>query len=231
MLPRSYAGEEESSCPKWLLFAREERDDTLVFTVVVTLQSRHAVAELRVDAAALTRHSEELGLEMQADAFKTLLYKALEQRECVDVELEAEDDAVTQVFLSLTYKFSPTISRRGIFQLPIMATDAPQSLVTLLASVHASPPLSMLSEQQRRKKEQLEHKQKTMAAAAKLSADQNSSSSIATQEVKGVTAAASQSSDNATATPAVNPMVLKRRHVPTGTMRRKGPRGAKLAKK
>lgn len=68
-----------------------------------------------------------------------LLQKALGQRECVDVELEAEGDAVTEVFLSLTYKFSPTISRRGLFQLPIVASDAPQSLVTLLTSVHAAP--------------------------------------------------------------------------------------------
>ncbi|KAE8892921.1 hypothetical protein PF005_g19255 [Phytophthora fragariae] len=231
MIPRSYAAkEEESGRPKWLLFVREQDSNTSVFTAVVTLHTRNVVAELCVDDDALKQHSEELGLEMDADAFKKLLLKALEQRDCVDIELETEDETVKEIFLSLTYKFSPTISRRGLFQLPIVAADAPPSLVTLLASVHAAPPQSLLSEQQRRKKKEQEEQQ-AVAAAAKIregSGDQNSSSG--SQEDRRA-APASQSSDNGTTTPAVNPMVLKRRRVPTGTMRRKGPRGAKLAKK
>lgn len=57
-----------------------------------------------------------------------------------------------------------------------------------------------------------------MVAAKVRSAtgDQKTSSAIATQETKEV-ATTSQSSDSGAATPAVNPMVLKRRHVPTGT--------------
>ncbi|EEY55188.1 uncharacterized protein PITG_09082 [Phytophthora infestans T30-4] len=131
---------------------------------------------------------------MDVHAFKTLLQKALEQRPCVDVEVETENDTVKEVFLSLTYKFSSSISRKGVFQLPIVANDAPQSLVELLCSIHAKPPQSMLSEQQKADK-------------------------------------ANRNTSNIRTTAAVNPMQLKRRHMPTGTMRRRGPKGAKLAKK
>jgi hypothetical protein len=68
MPSRSYAGE------SWLLFAREEEGDVLVFTAVVTKEKQEdMVAELKVDADVLKEHSEELGLEMEAAQFKTLL--------------------------------------------------------------------------------------------------------------------------------------------------------------
>ncbi|KAG3175539.1 hypothetical protein PC128_g17667 [Phytophthora cactorum] len=203
MIPRSYAGDGDG---KWLLF------------------ETNVVVQLQVDADALKDHSEELGLEMESHAFKTLLLKALEQRSCVDVEIETENDTVKEVFLSLTYKFSPSISRKGVFQLPIVAKDAPQSLVELLDNIHAKPPQPMLSEQQKSKKQK-----KNIVPAASAGVMDQDTSTINSQENKNITTA-SQSSDNGT-TAAVNPMLLKRRHMPTGTMRRRGPKGAKLAKK
>ncbi|KAF1779823.1 hypothetical protein GQ600_23864 [Phytophthora cactorum] len=217
MIPRSYAGDGDG---KWLLFAREEDTDALVFTAVVT-QETNVVAQLQVDADALKDHSEELGLEMESHAFKTLLLKALEQRSCVNVEIETENDTVKEVFLSLTYKFSPSISRKGVFQLPIVAKDAPQSLVELLDSIHAKPPQPMLSEQQKSEKQK-----KNIVPAASAGVMDQDTSTINSQETKNIDTA-SQSSDNGT-TAAVNPMLLKRRHMPTGTI---GPKGAKLAKK
>ncbi|KAG2809735.1 hypothetical protein PC129_g14747 [Phytophthora cactorum] len=190
----------------------------------VVTQETNVVVQLQVDADALKDHSEELGLEMESHAFKTLLLKALEQRSCVDVEIETENDTVKEVFLSLTYKFSPSISRKGVFQLPIVAKDAPQSLVELLDNIHAKPPQPMLSEQQKSKKQK-----KNIVPAASAGVMDQDTSTINSQENKNITTA-SQSSDNGT-TAAVNPMLLKRRHMPTGTMRRRGPKGAKLAKK
>ncbi|KAG3091874.1 hypothetical protein PI124_g11227 [Phytophthora idaei] len=190
----------------------------------VVTQETNVVAQLQVDADALKDHSEELGLEMESHAFKTLLLKALEQRSCVDVEIETENDTVKEVFLSLTYKFSPSISQKGVFQLPIVAKDAPQSLVELLDSIHAKPPQPMLSEQQKSEKQK-----KNIVPAASAGVMDQDTSTINSQETKNITTA-SQSSDNGT-TAAVNPMLLKRRHMPTGTMRRRGPKGAKLAKK
>ncbi|ETL88139.1 hypothetical protein L917_12762 [Phytophthora nicotianae] len=220
MIPRSYAGDGDG---KWLLFAREEAVDTLVFTAVVT-HTTNVVAQLEVDADALKQHSEELGLEMDVHAFKTLLVKALEQCACVDVEIETESDTVKEVFLSLTYKFSPTISRKGVFQLSIVAQNAPQSLVDLLSSIHAKPPQPMLSEQQKADKGK-----KNIAATATVEVGDHNTSLLGGQETKNVSMG-SQNSDNGTIA-AVNPMLLKRRHMPTGTTRRRGPKGAKIAKK
>ncbi|POM73038.1 Hypothetical protein PHPALM_10155, partial [Phytophthora palmivora] len=146
--------------------------------------------------------------------------KALEQRSCVNVEMEMEEEVLKEVYLALTYKFSPTISRKGVFQLPIVAMDAPQSLVTLLSSIHATPPKSMLSE--------LQHKQKLSPIVKSCAADLRSSTITSSQESKPITTA-SQNTENGATTG--NPVLLKRRHVPTGTTRRRGSRGAKLAKK
>ncbi|KUF92653.1 Tail-anchored protein insertion receptor WRB [Phytophthora nicotianae] len=188
MIPRSYAGDGDG---KWLLFAREEAVDTLVFTAVVT-HTTNVVAQLEVDADALKQHSEELGLEMDVHAFKALLV--------------------------------PTISRKGVFQLSIVAQNAPQSLVDLLSSIHAKPPQPMLSEQQKADKGK-----KNIAATATVEVGDHNTSALGSQETKNVYMG-SQNSDNGTIA-AVNPMLLKRRHMPTGTTRRRGPKGAKIAKK
>ncbi|KAL4088043.1 hypothetical protein PRIC1_012473 [Phytophthora ramorum] len=232
MIPCSYAGEVDAEKRRWLLFVRQEDTEEqqgIILTAVVQEGEKNVVAERRVDQEALNEHSEELGLEMEMAEFKTLLVKALEQRSCVDLEVEvAEDETVAEVFLSLTYKFSPTISRKGIFQLPVVAADAPQSLVTLLTSIHAAPPQPILSEQQQ--KRNLKKKSRDAAAESGAGGLDKQANVTGRQEERGV-ASALQSLDNGSTTTAVNPMLLKRRHVPTGTMRRKGPRGAKLAKK
>ncbi|KAL3670900.1 hypothetical protein V7S43_004085 [Phytophthora oleae] len=224
MIPRLYAGDGDKN---WLLFAREEEPGVLVFTAVVTLKDKSIVAEITVNHDALTEHSEELGLEMEADEFRTLLLKALEQRECVDLEVETEDGSVKEVSLTLTYKFSPTISRKGVFQLPIVATDVLQSLVKVLECSHVTPPLSMRSQQQKAK----EAEKKSVSTTTRISkAAGNLKMGIINSQESKTIATASQSSDTGTTNAAVNPMRLKRRHVPTGSMRRKGPKGAKLKK-
>ncbi|KAG7376640.1 hypothetical protein PHYPSEUDO_013014 [Phytophthora pseudosyringae] len=222
MIPRSYASDGDDR--QWQLFAREE-EGALVFTAVVTEKDENVVAELLVDDDALKDHSEELGLEMETHEFKMLLLKALEQRVCVDVEVETEEesDAVQEVSLALTYTFSPTISRKGVFQLPIVAIDAPQSLVKLLASIHAAPPQSTLSERQK--------KEKRSQTTSSEDARDKKKSTGSSQGSNGIATSSQNSDSTATTAITVNPMLRKRRQVPTGTMRRKGPKGAKLAKK
>jgi len=126
----------------------------------------------------------------------------------VDLTVETEDQD-EEVLLSLTYKFSPTISRKGIFQLPIVATNVPQSIVQLLKSVHETPPQSMRTQQQREKVAK-------RTISAKSSGDASDKPSTSTQERSAV-ATTSQASTGSAA-PATNPMLLKRRHVPTGAM-------------
>ncbi|KAG1712596.1 hypothetical protein DVH05_000338 [Phytophthora capsici] len=225
MIPRSYAGDGDN---KWLLFAREEELGALVFTAVVTLKDASVVAEYVVNNDALTEHSEELGLEMEVNDFRLLLLKTLEQREFVDLEVETEDDSVQEVFLTLTYKFSPTISRKGVFQLPIVATDVPPSLVKVLECSHVTPSQPMRSERQ--KTQEAEKKLISIATRVNAATENLKVGVTNSQESKNI-ATGSQNADTGTSNAAVNPMRLKRRHVPTGTMRRKGPKGAKLAKK
>ncbi|KAI9909439.1 hypothetical protein PsorP6_015046 [Peronosclerospora sorghi] len=217
----SYSGD------KWLLFAREDREK-IIFTAIVTLEN-NVLAELKVDEAALKRHvnsptirftlllsccnSEDLGLEMDEKQFRTLLLarkkKALEQRQCVNVEVDNEDEVNEVIFLSLTYKFSPTISRKGIFHLPIVANDVSLTIVNLLSSIHATPPCPMLSEQEQREKRE---KQVVSIASKADSGDKSAENSKKRAEN------ATNALDGSTSTVLVNPMLLKRRHVPSGTM-------------
>ncbi|CEG49105.1 uncharacterized protein PHALS_06889 [Plasmopara halstedii] len=219
MIPRSYSSD---GARKWLFFAREETD-LLVFTAVVSLEI-NVIAQLRVDKDALKEHSDELGLEMEPEAFKKLLLKALEQRSCVSVETELDNGILKEVFLSLTYKFSSSISRKGLFRLQIVAKEIPQSLLELLTSIHVNPPQPMLSEQQK-----IEHERVKALDISKKEEIDPASVTRNSQDTKDISIA-SQSSRNESTTK-VNPMVLKRRHIPTGTMRRRGSKGAKLAKK
>ncbi|KAK1929568.1 hypothetical protein P3T76_014966 [Phytophthora citrophthora] len=213
---------------KWLLFAREEDPGVLVFTALVTMRDTSVMAEIAVNEDTLTEHSEELGLEMEACEFRALLLKTLEQREFVDLEVETEDGSVKEVFLTLTYKFSPTISRKGVFQLPIVATDVPPSVVRMLECSHVTPSQPMWSEQQKAK--EAEKKLISTTTRSNKSTGNLKTGVINSQDSKN-TAIASQNSDTDTTNAPINPMRLKRRHVPTGTMRRKGPKGAKLVKK
>ncbi|KAG6955970.1 hypothetical protein JG688_00011649 [Phytophthora aleatoria] len=241
MIPRSYEGDGDG---KWLLFAREEDTDALVFTAVVT-QETNVVAQLQVDADALKDHSEELGLEMESHAFKTLLlvrcFLAVSEDKCIQMTVSLITESTGAAFVCgrgdrdgerhgegdfpLAYvQIQPLDLSKGSFQLPIVAKDAPQSLVELLDSIHAKPPQPMLSEQQKSEKQK-----KNIVPAASAGVMDQDTSTINSQETKNIDTA-SQSSDNGT-TAAVNPMLLKRRHMPTGTMRRRGPKGAKLVKK
>ncbi|CAH0477708.1 unnamed protein product [Peronospora belbahrii] len=213
----SYAG------TKWLLFAREE-DDEFVFTAVI-IDDNNSIAEYKVDTNTLKEHSEELGLEIKVGALKSMVLKALDERQCVDldIEMEGENKVVKNVFLSLTYKFSPTISRKGMFHLPIVATKAPESIVTLLASIHAIPPHPKLSKQQQREK-----KAQESSLVARRSSTDSSAEIVANIHANDKATTGSQ---NFLTTAGMNPKLLKKRHVPAGTLRRKGPRGAKLVKK
>lgn len=203
---RSYADAE------WLLFVRG--DEELLLTAV----AKQKLAEKKVDEIALKQHVDELGVEVAVEDFRALLLKTLEDRESVAVETE-EQDGELRVVLELTYKFSAKISRKGVFQLPIVADVAP-SVVELLKSVHEKPPLPVLSAEERLRKEKKPLPAKEGNGAAKLA--------VAKRTQDGSTASSSQSAE--TATPTVNPAVLKRRRVPTGTARRRGPKGARLAK-
>lgn len=222
MIPRSYASDGNR---KWLLFAREAANE-LIFTVILQ-QDSAVMGQTHVDADGLEKHSEELGLEIDAHAFRKLLLRALEQRSCVDVEIETENGVVKEFFLALTYEFGPSISRKGYFQLPIVAHDVPQCLVDLLSSIHAEAPQPILSEQQ---KAHVEATRKVAAAAESKASGKNLSANFKSTQETNDHAAELQSSRNE-ATLTMNPMILKRRHMPAGTMRRRGSKGAKLVKK
>ena len=144
----------------------------------------------------------------------------LTQRQYVDlqVEREASNQSVKDVYLSLTYKFSPTISRKGVFHLPIVALDAPQSLVALLASIHAMPPRPTLTE------EQQQQQRDKMANASRSGAIKSSTDSTAVNkevnihEINGAVAASKSSLDAAATTAEMNLKLLRRRHVVSGSM-------------
>uniref|UniRef100_M4BU10 Uncharacterized protein n=1 Tax=Hyaloperonospora arabidopsidis (strain Emoy2) TaxID=559515 RepID=M4BU10_HYAAE len=157
----------------WLLFVRTDIDNDDVIFTALVSRGKNIVAERTVDTTALIEHGEEIGLEMDTCEFKALLL------------------------------FSPTISRKGVFRLPIVAADAPVSLVTLLTSIHAKPPYPKHFEDKQT------HNRKSDGTTTAL---QNTSSTDAEPAL-------------------IKPGLLKKRLVPAGTTRRKGPRGAKLAKK
>ncbi|RLN80912.1 hypothetical protein BBJ28_00003409 [Nothophytophthora sp. Chile5] len=194
--------------------------------------------------------------------------KTLGDRQAVNLLIEDEANVATigdsttkpEVTLALTYKFSATIARKGIFQLPLVATDVSQSVVTLLTSIHASPTQPVLSERQKLQRAE----KRSLPAVSKdgsVTFADKKQKTTSSQEENGTTNA-SQGEGSGASVPPANPQVLKRRHVPTGTMyvspsclrspflriilvndvfvcivvadvyrRRKGPRGAKLAKK
>lgn len=58
---------------------------------------------------------DDLGLEMELNAFAELVAKALDARQCVNltVEEQEEENKAPKVGVVVTYKFSETISRKG----------------------------------------------------------------------------------------------------------------------
>ncbi|KAG7393819.1 hypothetical protein PHYBOEH_006002 [Phytophthora boehmeriae] len=234
MLSRSF--EEEAEAPRWLLFVRQEEqedaDTCIVCTAVVTTsvhengddaRPRNVVAELRVDDTTLEKHIDEMGIEEEVSTFWELVVETLEERRNVKLVVEKQSDEAIKVLLELHYTLGET-SRKGVFELPLVATNVAQSVVNLLKSVHDAPPQPVISKEQRMKRAV---KKRTLSGAVK---DGGANAARTTASQESGTGSTSQSSDNGPAPPAINPSVFKRRHMPTGTTRRKGPRGAKLAK-
>uniref|UniRef100_K3W9J5 Uncharacterized protein n=1 Tax=Globisporangium ultimum (strain ATCC 200006 / CBS 805.95 / DAOM BR144) TaxID=431595 RepID=K3W9J5_GLOUD len=112
--PRSYASDADAArrCT-WLLLVRQTSSDAFALTVA-TQRSRgghnegysdvaattgegktdthSALYELLLDADALRSHIEELGIEVDVNAFVELLWKTLENRKHVDVIITEYDD-------------------------------------------------------------------------------------------------------------------------------------------
>ncbi|RLN06470.1 hypothetical protein BBO99_00003572 [Phytophthora kernoviae] len=121
MLLRSYTSDVDGNVDalRWVLFVRQEEQDSkdtfLVFTAAI----------------------EELGVEENVTTFQNLMLKTLEERKSVNVVVENEQETSgkpLEVLLELMYKFNASILRKGVFQLSVVATDAPQSVVDLLES-------------------------------------------------------------------------------------------------
>ena len=135
----------------------------------------------------------------------------------LQVEREASNQSVKDVYLSLTYKFSPTISRKGVFHLPIVALDAPQSLVALLASIHAMPPRPTLTEEQQQQRDKTANASRS--GAIKSSTDSTAvNKEVNIHEINGAVAASKSSLDAAATTAEMNLKLLRRRHVVSGSM-------------
>lgn len=130
------------------------------------------------------------------------------------IEMEANRGTVKAMYLLMTYQFSPTICRKGVFRLPIVAADAPPSIVTLLLSFHAVPPHPILSEQQK----QEAVKQKVLPAAIMSSARVNDMDTVGVRASNGANAALQQPLATNAITGAVNPVLLKKRRALAGTM-------------
>ena len=129
------------------------------------------------------------------------------------MEIETESETVKDVHLVLTYKFSPTISRKGVFRLPIVAADAPVSLVTLLTSIHAKPPYPKHFEDKQSEKVEKE----CLLSASKhrgLSAGNNAAHN---RKSDGTTTALQNTSSTDAEPALIKPGLLKKRLVPAGT--------------
>ncbi|KAF1321425.1 hypothetical protein FI667_g11910, partial [Globisporangium splendens] len=266
--PRSYASDADANANAnaarqctWLLFVRQTSSDAFALTIVTQHSSgdrsdgncdataatsegkthmRNALYELLLDADALRSHTEELGIEVDVDAFVELLWKTLETRRHVDViitenadsdEEDEEQRKPGKVSLLLTYKFSETISRKGCFAIPLAGANVPMPVVELLKALHSVPHLPVLMESQKQQRDAaavlMTNSMSTSAKSTTASYSFSPSMSSQGQE------ASSQNSNDAASVPTgvkANPQVLKRHHVPTGATRRKGPKGAKLAK-
>ncbi|CAI5739103.1 unnamed protein product [Hyaloperonospora brassicae] len=224
MATRSYAG------PEWLLFIRTDSDRDGIVVTAVSTRGKNVVAERMVDETALMEHSEEIGVEMEPIEFRPLLLKTLETRRNVDlsVRMRAESETVEEVHLLLTYAFSSDIRRKGAFRLSIVAADAPVSLVALLTSIHATPPRPILSEDEQREKVATELPSSASKSSDAVGPEKAEDGNM--RDSGEATAFHRASSSTATAA-SIRPVRLQKRLHPAGTMRRKGPRGAKLAKK
>ncbi|RLN54239.1 hypothetical protein BBJ28_00005629 [Nothophytophthora sp. Chile5] len=230
------SGGQDASFVFTAVVAMQEKTKDGASTIMEPHCKRHFIAELLVDATAMEEHVRcglwFLGIEVDTPAFEALLVvrfnlghqKTLGDRQAVNLLIEDEANAAPvgdsatkpEVTLALTYKFSATISRKGIFQLPLVATDVPQSVVTLLTSIHASPTQPVLSARQKRQRAEKRSLTAVPTDGSVIFADKKQKTT-SSQEENGATNA-SQGEGSGASVPPVNSQVLKRRHVPTGTM-------------
>ncbi|TMW59929.1 hypothetical protein Poli38472_004998 [Pythium oligandrum] len=229
----STAVDDTTDLPQWMLFVRQLDAHAFVFTAVVKEAEKAVgasedapkfdVYELRLDTEGIQQHIEELGIEVDITAFVQLVLATLKTRKCIDVVVEGSEAAVDVL---LTYKFSETISRKGCIQLQQIATQLPIQVVSLLLDLHSSRNESVLTDLQK-----LQHtrKLKTQRPASTTTSSISSTLGSFPSDPSRTDNLSSEESPT-TSVPKVNPQLLKRRHVPTGTARRKGPKGAKLAK-
>lgn len=154
-----------------------------------------------------------------------MLQKTLENRAFVDVVVAQKEDHVPEkVNLLLTYKFSESISRKGCFELPLLAADIPEQVVKLLLDLHATPHEPLLTEAQKRQRNVMANST-AMNARSAASISSSLMSSFASQgagssQYQGEPLQSSSVADanGNGASDSTTPQLLKRRHVPSGTM-------------
>lgn len=104
--------------------------------------------------------------------------------------------------IALTYRFSSTIARKGQFIVPQIAAAVPIQIVNLLLDMHTTGSIPVLtSKEVDRRKQKLQAKQEARAPT----------SSVADREFV-------DSNVSKTNASTVTPLVLRKRHMPTGTM-------------
>lgn len=139
----------------------------------------------------------------------------------MDVVVEmSENDSPRAASVVLTYKFGVSISRKGSFELPLVAKDVPAQVVELLVDLHATPNEPVLSEVQKCAREATTRAAASAASSvptAKIPTMMSFTASSATQNQDDRELLQTRGADVSGA-PTVNPQVLKRRHVPSGTV-------------
>lgn len=115
--------------------------------------------------------------------------------------------------LLLTYKFSDTISRKGIMALPLVATNPPQQVMALLTALHGSPNKPVLSQLQQACS--ISEKE-TIRATTAMAPSMISSMVSSTTSSKPAASAAVAEYQEATTT--AGTLSKKRRLVPSGAV-------------
>ncbi|KAJ0407484.1 hypothetical protein ATCC90586_008959 [Pythium insidiosum] len=200
--------------PAWLLFVRQRDAETFQLTALLAAQDATSLAMHDVVMATpeIEQHIEELGIEVDLAAFVKLLVNTLSDRKAVDVQCSSAEDA-SHVDVVLTYRFSDSISRKGRIRVPCVSTSVPLPLVTLLLDLHETKNVPVLTDLQQQLHARGPSPIKGSASLARPTAS-----------------AEPQSSQNDAVAPSTSAMLSKKRHLPIGTARRKGPKGAKLNK-
>lgn len=153
-----------------------------------------------------------------------LLQTTLTTRANVDIVLEQRAHSVPQhAQLLLAYKFSESISRRGVFTLPLVAQAIPLQVVELLTALHATPSEPVPTDAQKLARDvatrptisAAELAARVLGASASTTPAYPLSSNRTSATLTQTTASASTSADaGASATTSA----LKRRLVPCGAM-------------